>query len=132
MAKKPVKLPSAAQLQAYRLRRKLGDYRDQLRSELFQADFFSGSWGRDKVLARHLNGLATQVATAVQSSQKHILGVAEHVAMLADQMASQSLLLQAMLTYLEESPEFDKARFHEILTALDAADGEVDGKLGQG
>ncbi len=130
MNRKPVRMPSVKQLKAYRLSRQIHDTTDELRKDLWLASVFQGQYGRDKVLATHMNKLSQQVGQAFKRSHSSTVGVAEQLAALADQVASQALLLQALVSYLEDDPNFDKSKLREIMHNLDAVDGTLDGKLG--
>ncbi len=48
---------------------------------------------------------------------------------LADQVAELALVVRSLMQYLDEKGQVDTTRFMEIMTALDASDGVVDGKL---
>lgn len=48
---------------------------------------------------------------------------------LSDQVAEMALVLQSLTRYLDEKGEINAQRFMEIMTEIDADDGEVDGKL---
>ena len=128
--RKPVRMPSVKQLKAYRLSRQIHDSTDELRRDLWWASALQGQYGRDKVLATHMNKLSQQVGQALRRGHSSTVGVSEQLAMLADQVASQALLLQSLISYLEDDPNFDGRKFREIMHNLDAADGEIDGKLG--
>ncbi|CAG0974245.1 hypothetical protein PLCT2_01527 [Planctomycetaceae bacterium] len=130
MNRKPVRMPSIKQLKAYRLSRQIHDTTDELRKELWWADALQGQYGRDRVLATHMNKLSAQVGHAFKRGHANTVGVSEQLAMLADQVASQALLLQSLISYLEDDPNFDKTKLREIMNNLDAADGVIDGKLG--
>ena len=127
MTRKPVKMPSVEQIKAFRLARKIREDTKALHNDLWQA---CSGYGRDRVLATQLNKLAVQMSTAVKRGNDNTVGMADHLASLADQVAAQALLLQSLLSYLEDDPNFNKAKFREIMHSLDAVDGEIDGKLG--
>ncbi len=129
MSSKPVKMPSAQQIQAFRLNRKIRENAENLRRELRIASVLQGDYGRDKVVATQMNKLSVEVGRALKRGNANTVGVSDQLAMLADQVASQALLLQSLISYFEDDPNFDKARLREIMHNLDAADGEVDGKL---
>lgn len=130
MTRKPLRLPSAEQIKGYRRRQRAALQRQDITDEMRSADFWRGARGRDEVLARHVQRISHNVSQALRKRPGESAALEEALAMLSDQLASQALLIQALLCYLEDSSDFDKAKFREIMLNLDAADGEVDGKLG--
>lgn len=130
MSSKPVKLPNKEQLKAYRLRRRVAQSVSDLRQDMSVAGMFFGSYGRDQALASHQQRLASNVGAAFKHGRKQTLALAEHIEAMADQLASQALLLQSVLAYLSQMPGFDAAKFQALMHELDASDGELDGKLG--
>lgn len=130
MSSKRVKLPTTEQLKAYRLQRRVRQSVNDLRDDLRVASVFFGSYGRDQALANHQQRQASNVGEAFKRSRKQTLAVAENLEAMADQIASQALLLQTMMAYMAQMPGFDAAKFQTLMTELDASDGELDGKLG--
>lgn len=79
-------------------------------------------YGKLQELRQSAKNLEISTLNAGKRTRKFFEQMQDDVAVLAEQCASQALILQALMTYLDEKGDVDTKRFAQILTELECAD----------